>query len=268
MSPLFIINLEIIMSDLYTVKGKFHQLLAAFADKDNAARKILTELVKTLTKSDLFDGFRKTYEPLAENGEMVPEESKELVTTVGEKLDFALPIIADGIDAALSKEASNASGKLRAELTVDGKSYGEFDAQTLLQLEKQLSDFRAVVDHLPTLDLTKDWEFNKDEREGSYVVKGHKTYRYIEEVVPVVLYEATKEHPAQVREKTKNTQVGTYYTTYVSGRLTPSEKSEIIKRLDAFLVAIKSARSVANAGPATNVTVAKTILSDIFNRIL
>jgi len=250
---------------IYNIGGQFHQLLAAYPDKDAASKKIFAELVKTMTKSDMFDGFVRKYTPFEEGGEKQPEESKEMVTTVDEKLHFALPIIAKAIDAALSKEASNASGKLKAELTVDGKSYGTFDAQALLQLEKQLRDLRVVADHLPTLDMAKSWTPDGATREGTFATGEAVTYRYVEETIPVVLYEATKEHAAQVKETSKRTQVGEFVTKTTSGRITPAQKAKIQKKLDNFLVAINKARSVANTNEATNVNVANMLLSDIFD---
>ncbi len=248
----------------YNEGGQFHQLLAKFPDKDGAAKKILSELIKTLTKSDMFDGFTRTYEPFEEGGEKQPDEFKEMVTTVDEKLSFSLPIIAEGVDIALSREASNASGKLKARLIVDGKDYGEFDAQVLLHLEKVLRDVRNVAEHLPTVDMTHSWTNNDDERIGSLVDRDIVTYRYVEETVPVVLYEATEKHPAQVKEGKKRAQVGKFTTRNVTGRITPAQKAEIMSRIDRFLVAVNGARSEANSNVATNVTLAKEIFSDIF----
>lgn len=250
----------------YSKSGQFHQLLAAMSDKVNQATKLMLEAAKTFQKGEMFEGFKRTYIPFDEKGDRQPDEIKEMTTTVKEKLDYVTPFLAEAIDIQLSREASNASGLLKASLIVNDVDFGEFSSQSLLQLEKSIRDIRAhVVDHLPTLDMARPWTSNDSEHVGTYASQDEKTYRYVEETVPVVLYPHTDKHPAQVKESVRKSQVGEFSKRVVSGKITPSVKAEMMARVDALLVGIAEARSRANSNEATNVTVGKELLDYIFN---
>lgn len=243
---------------------QFHQLLAAMGDKVNQAAKLLQEATRTFQKGEMFDGYQKTYTPKEEGGDLVAGESKEIVTTVDEKLRYVLPFLSDAIDIQLSREASNASGKLVAPLTVEGREFGTFSSQELLQLEKNVRELRNMADLLPTLDMAKAWVTNDNEHTGTFSCPDTKTYRYVERMTPVVLYPHTDKHPAQVEKVMDRVQVGEYSTRLLSGRITPERKAHIIARLDAVLVAIGVARAQANGNVATNISFGDELLNFVF----
>lgn len=248
-----------------TKAGQFHQLLAVMGDKVQQGNKLLAEAAKTFQKGEMFEGYLRTYTPFDEDGDKQPDEGKELITTVTEKLDFILPYLADSINVQLSREASNASGGLKANLLIGDRDFGEFSSQELLQLEKSVRELREhIVNNLPTLDMAKAWKENDDEREGTSVTQEAPTYRYVEETVPVVLAPATDKHPAQVREAVKKTQVGEFSRRIVSGKISPAVKADMMSRVDKMLSAIADARSRANSNEATNVKFGFELLEFLF----
>jgi hypothetical protein len=62
----------------------------------------------------------------------------------------------------------------------------------------------------------------------------------------IILYEATKEHPAQVELISYDVIIGTWSTTRSSGKITPAEKHLMLERAGELLVAVKKARAKAN----------------------
>ena len=72
------------------------------------------------------------------------------------------------------------------------------------------------------------------------------TYKTKKVTTPLILYAHTDKHPAQVKEVVEDVRQGTWTTTKWSGMLSPSEKSELLGRVDALTQAIKCARVKAN----------------------
>lgn len=249
-------------------KNQLHALLAVEQDRKNRATEILQEAATLFSKKeDHLDGVVKVYEPKEEGGEPLPPEIKEVVTSISEKMAYVAPFVAQAIDAQLSKEETNASGTARAELIVDGKSFGEFSATSLLALEQHFGRLLGLYRVMPTLDNVRRW--TKDSQaENIYVSETEVKYRTqkIEDVVVAV--QPTKEHPAQVVKLTKDVQVGTYKTTYRSGKITSAAKSELLRRIDHMLDAIKQARAHANQAEVVQVKKGKELLDFINQGIL
>ena len=102
--------------------NKLHEILAVEQDRKNRANIVIGETKKPFTKHTTdFEGLVKKYVPTEENAEEIPDETKEISLTVKEALDRALIPVAVAINATLSKEETNASGKAKAELIVGKK---------------------------------------------------------------------------------------------------------------------------------------------------
>jgi hypothetical protein len=247
--------------------NKLHQLLAVENDRKTQAINIIDETVETLSKKhDHFDGLTKIYEPYDENEQKIPPESKEIVTTVKEKINYSKQAISKGIDAQISKEETNASGSASAELVLPGEvSFGYLSATALLALEQHLVRIRNMYKVIPTLDPTKKWLVNDA---GVFETDPEVKYRTEKKVEKIVKYEATKEHPAQVDLVTLDKQVGEYKTTYKSGKITPYQKSILLERIDKAIDAVKSARAVANSCEVKNVYVGEKLFQYINSGIL
>lgn len=247
--------------------NKLHELLAVEADRKHKAVQAIGEARKTFTKQDVqFDGMVKKYVPLEENAEQIPDEVKEIVLTVPQKLRAMREIVTAGLDANLSKEETNAAHRAKAELKVGETDFGELSATSLLALESQLSRLRELYANLPTLDHTKRWEF--DAQNNVYRTPVEVKFRSVKRPKVIVKYEATEKHPAQTELMQLNFQVGKYETTYTSGRVSSAQKATLLKRLDTLLEAIKVARAKANQAEVKNIKLADKIFDFLHKDVI
>lgn len=244
------------------MSNKLHEILALEQDRKNKANQNIGESVKTFTKNaSSFDGMIKKYIPLEEFSEQIPDESKEMVSTVKKTLKSTLEPVIVAIDATLSKEETNSSGVAQAELIVGEKNFGTFSATSLLALEAHLLKVLELYKAIPTLDTSTKWNF--DEQNDFYRTEGEVKFRNIKRPQVIVKYEATEKHPAQTEIMNVDYQVGKYETTQFSGKITPLQKSNLIARIEKIIEGVKIARTKAN-----NVEVKETkIASDIFDYI-
>lgn len=246
------------------MSNKLHELLAVEQDRKNKAAAALGETLQTFSKRDvLFDGMSKRYVAMEEDSEIIPDETKEMVTTLKEKLQQTLETFGIGIDAHLSKEETNASNTAKAELIVDGVSFGVLSATSLLALETHLGKLRELYLAIPTLDLTKKWIY--DAQRAVYRTEDEVKFRSIKRPKVIVKYEATKEHPAQTELLYLDYQVGKYETTYYSGKISANQKALLLRRLDMLVEAIKTARAKANNVDVQNTSIAKRLF-DFINK--
>ena len=248
--------------------GALHQLLAVRQDLEKKGQMILTETVNTfIKKSEHFDGVIKTYTPMAEGSEEIPPEVKEMVTTVGKKVLYSETAITAALDARVSVEESNASGTVKSELVVQNgdqvQSFGSFSAISLLALEEWLTRIRTMYQEIPTLDPTKTWFKDTNQGEGVYKTNPEIKFRSVTQKVPLVLSPATDRFPAQVQVYDNNVQVGKYSTEYLSGKITPAEKSSLLERIDNLIIAVKKAKAKANQATAIQVRVGQKLFDFI-----
>ncbi len=226
---------------------QFHQLLAVIQPLNDKARLIMQETVTTFrTRMEHFDGFNKTYQPVEEGGEPMPNETKHIVTTVAEKLLYSKEDIIASIDAVISKEETNSAGNVKANLVVDDTEFGEFSGTSLLALEKHLKEVRQIYLAIPTLDPNRKYEPDEQAGIGYFQTDPEDKNRSIKVDTPITLAEATDKHRAQAELIKKDTFMGVYTTTYKSGRMTPADKATLLKRIDRLITGIKKARSEAN----------------------
>lgn len=249
-------------------KNQLHQLLAVETDLRNKAKIIAEETITTFVKkSDHFDGIQKVFVASVEDAQQIPSERKEIVTTVSRKLNYAKEDIIKGIDAVISKEETNNSGNAVAELEIGTKKY-TLSATSLLALSNQLEIIRNVYKSIPTLDPTKKW--NQDTKAGKDIYSTNVEIKYRTEKKPkaIVLYPATKEHPAQTQIAHEDVQVGKYETTYMSGRITPGQKADLINKVEELIIKVKKARAKANQAEVKNMKIGKDIFDYINSGIL
>lgn len=251
-------------------KNQLHQLLAVENDRRTKANRIATEAINTFQKkADHFDGIVKVYTPYdEEKGTQIPPEIKEIVTTVADKINYTKKAMIVGIDAQLSKEETNGSGTAKAELKIGEISFGYLSATSLLALETQLVKVRDVYKAVPTLDPTKSWTPSEIDGKDIFISKSDIKYRTEKTHTPLVLSEATKEHPAQVQVISTDKQVGKYETIYKSGKITPTQKSELLGRVDALIDRVKKARAKANRVEVVKAKIGKSIFDYINGGIL
>lgn len=223
---------------------KLNQIVAVVNGKKTEAQKALTEVHRKCTKTELFNGLHRTYRPLDEEGETFPDESKPVEYTVDQALEESKDILSNLFDIIATQDYNN--GKAVADIVVDSETILENVPVTyLLFLEKQLTDLNTFVSKLPTLDVGETW--NKDVNKDLYVGSKYDTHKTKKVLQHKVLYEATKEHPAQVEKWTEDSRVGTWINQKFSGAMPVSEKKVLLEKLKKLQDAVKFARETANS---------------------
>jgi len=249
--------------------SQLHELLAVEGDLRNKATLILQETTKTFTtKQDHFDGLNKIYTPDREDGEKIPPEMKNIATTVAEKMHYTEDALIESLNAQLSKEETNSSGKAVAELEVDGVKLGTYSATSLLALEQAFNKIREAWRAIPTLDPARTWSKNSQRDPNTYWSDKETKYRFTKELTRFEKAPATDKHPAQVDIVQIERQVGRYETEFSSGRLSSKQKADLLNRVDRLIDAIKKARAKANQAEVTHVTSAKKFFDYLNNGII
>ena len=227
--------------------SKFHQLLAVVNDRQNQMVAFIEEAVTTFKKKpEHFDGLDRTFTSIEEDGKKLAPESKEVVTTVGEKILFAADQIANGFDASISKEMTNSSGTAKAVLTVSGKKIGEYSATALLAMETHLTKIRRMYQAIPTRDGNVRWAEDTDLGRGIVRTPETQVSRLEKRQKPTLLAEATPQHKAQVELVPYDAVVGSWKTIVRTGKISSAEKADLLERTDVVIDAVKSARAQAN----------------------
>lgn len=236
---------------------KLHELLAVESDLEATAKKVIAEAVTTFTKKqEHFLGYRKSLRMFEEHRKQEEEaatESKALVTTVDDKINYVFDSVVKYFDALLQKEATNQTAV--ADLIVDEQVLVENAPATwLLGMESRLRLLRGVYEAIPTWAPGTDWVPAPEQGSGIYKAaepsKADKT-----EKVPAhkVLVPATDHHPAQIEKWVENVRVGVFTTQKWISSWSPSQKSEALGRIDNLIRATKKARQRANAAPIVKV---------------
>ncbi len=227
--------------------GKLHALLAVEPDKKGAAEKILNETINTFSKKqDHFTGQLRTYAPVNDGDtEIFDDEKKTMVTTVADKLTYTEQALVELIDVLYQKEETNTNA--RADLVLPNGTViaTSVPATVLLNLENRFKAIRMMYQAIPTLAPEEEWVVDST-LDNTYKSKPKVTYKTKKVTTPLVLYPHTDRHPAQVKEVTEDVRQGTWTTTKWSGMLSPSQKSELLGRVDTLIQAIKCARVQAN----------------------
>jgi len=221
----------------------------------------VTRLHKESQRTDPFQGFAKTYRKKDEEGEDYPPERKRVQLVAEDVLEQLATVQTELFDVEATKEWGNQSA--RADVEVDGQVIiKEAPVTFLLFLEKQLTDMRTFVDKLPILDEAEEWL--SDPNSKSYRTEKISTHRTRKVQRPIVLYEATKEHPAQTQLISEDVVVGWWDTVKQSGAMPMPRKQALLKRLDRFLQAVKVAREKANDTDVKDVKVGEAVFGYLF----
>ena len=69
------------------------------------------------------------------------------------------------------------------------------------------------------------------------------------------MYDATKEHPAQVESITTDVAIGKITVNNWSGMLSPAQKSILLGKIDTLIRAVKKARQRANTTEVVKVNI-------------
>jgi len=241
--------------------GQLHEVLAVIPERKRAAQTAAEVVKRRFGEDHRYRGVEKTYRPMREDGEKLPDQREEMAATVGS--DIAEFIAAAGplIDAGYQVDVTNTTAK--AGIHCDGLSIENIPGTALLQLDKRLAELREIIAAAPVIESKVAWTAS-DIGPGVRVSLPVEQYRTAKVPKSQVVVPATDHHPAQVNTWAEDVQVGTFTTRIWSGAISNAEKSGMLGRLDKLREAVKTALAAANA--ATHAT--EKIAAGIFKYVL
>lgn len=241
--------------------GLLNQVIAVVADKKKTALESLTAAYHKIQKPELFAGISKTYRPRDEDGDRLPSEQNRVQVKVRELISEVRKPLTDMYDTVATQDAANC--KASADVIADSKLIlANVPVTTLLFLEKQVNDIKTFVSKLPTLDPSEKWDY--DSNADCYATEPAETTRSKKISKPVVLYEATDKHPAQVQVQSEDILAGYWKTIKFSGAIPAKEKNAMLDRVRQLHEAIVKAREQANATTVTEVRIGQEVLDFVF----
>ena len=241
---------------------KLNQLIAILNSVKQAASAAKTAAYQQSQKTALFQGLSRTYQPREEAGYVYPAESQKLTLSASDLIEKFVADSSEFFDLAATQDWANAEAKV--DLRVDGALLLDGVPVTyLLFLEKQLQDVKTFIQSLPILPIDKDWHF--DENRGFYATDGKETVKTKKITEFVTAYDATPEHPAQIKEVSKDVVEGTWNLVEFSSALPQTRVDELLRRVGKLQKAVVQAREEANGIEITMEPVAATIFGHLFN---
>jgi hypothetical protein len=242
-------------------EAKLNQILAIEKGVKSRTLATVTKVYHDIQKAMRMDGLFKTYKPLDEDGMQYAPERRKVAVRAEDVLKNARKALEELFDVTATKDWANCSA--RASVTLDGNALLEDVPVThLLFLEKQLNDIKNVVGKIPTLDDAENWTY--DDATGVHKTEPVVTTRTQKVHKPIVLYDATEEHPAQTQMVTVDEVVGNWTTIRQSGALTRDRKDQLVERVERLTEAVKFARETANDTKAPKQKVGDVVFNYLF----
>jgi hypothetical protein len=243
---------------------KLNVLLAKTEHSASQFKKLLSEYVAYFKgKQSDFKGIKKTYIPReGVIDEPAMRGTLQIVTTVGEKLDWLKTTTAQHIDNLFSVEATNSSGTARANLIVGDIDFGSMSSLELLRLNSMLDngDFDAMYQNIPVRSDAETWVPTTNEmyakRAGvveaplsSGIKKSITKEDYILKDPNLEGLKDASRYTPVVKTKDTILELGDYTIQHFSGEATHRERAEILRRKSLLKSAVIEALKVANDVP-------------------
>lgn len=241
---------------LHVVLAKTEHLAVPF----NSMLKDFKDFFKD--KQGQFKGIKKTYEPKVGTMDEPSKRGNTLVvTTVEEKLSWLEENSEQYIDNAFSVEATNASGTVKAELVVDGKSWGTFSSLELLRLKSLLEtdNFKQMYENIPVRSDAEIWEASDNiEHKGRDIWQKPQMSGVHRSITkrPYILKDPNLENLKDTSKYTPVTvaediplDLGDYTLQEYSGEYSHYQRALILKKRSVLLSAVIEALKIANEAP-------------------
>lgn len=245
--------------------AKLHEVIAVENELQAVSQKMLDECKNTFNKKvthflesnrvlTMFDEGRKD-ENLT--------EFQAMVSNVDDRLAYTEKHVIKYFDLIARKEATNQNAK--ANIVIDGvELIADVPATLLLGLESRLKKVREIYEAIPTLQPGIDWKLDNKRGKGIYVTsKPTESMKTEKQVTHKVLYEATKEHPAQIEKWNTDVAIGRNVNTVWSSMLSPADKANLLERTDTLIRAVKKARQRANTEKVVDLNIGKVLFDYI-----
>jgi hypothetical protein len=241
---------------------KLHEILAIEKGVKTRSYAKIDEMQHVLKKPDMFNGHHKRWIPLTESSEMFPPDNKKIQAFAPEMLGQYIGLRKEVFDLELSKDLTNAGA--RADIIIDDEVIAsELPATTLLFLEKELTDLRTFISAIPVLDAAENWSIAPN-NPFIHQTAPEKVSRTKKVEKALVMYEATKDHPAQVKTVVEDVIIGTWETVKTTSAISVTDKLALWQRVNLLVDAVKQARERANGA----IVVERKLGSAIFDFVL
>lgn len=239
-----------------------HVVVARYRGVAERTRGELTGVYHNAQHAPNFTG--NTKEMVSKDEEDVPSEPAEvtLPPLTAEKLFRRMEtILTEAWDLMATRDRTNMDAT--GDIVVGGETLAEgLPLSTLLSLEKQFQDMRTVVRSMPVRDPSKVWAHDRDL--GFHRAPEMRRAKTRKAIRPIVMYEATDKHPAQVQAYPVDDIVGHYVTTEFSGALSAQEKESLVDRINTIIDATRTARTEANKTEVVDLRPAAKLLGFVF----
>lgn len=238
---------------------RLNQLVAQEKSLKSQVENTISDLHHRTEKQELTTGMTKTFKALEEDSEYVfPPESKIVQVNVVDSLKTATKELQKLLDFEATKDLTNTEAK--SDVIVDGEVLLEkVPATTLIFLEKQLGLHRVFIQKMTELASDENWEF--DTSSGLHKTAVQETIRTAKVQKGLILSPATDKHPAQTQLITEDKIIGHYQTQKFSGAIQPTEKKQLLEKIDKLIVAVKEAREEANLAAVKELRVGEKLLN-------
>lgn len=245
---------------------KTNVLLALLEQKAGVFKALVNDYVKFFKdEQGQFKGRKKTYSPRPDT---VDEPSfrgnVQVVTTVEEKLNWFKQHAVDYFDKKLSVEATNASGKAKADLVVDNFFVGTLSSQELLALKTFLENKELITmwSRIPVRSDAEIWtKTDKEMYEGRDVyekpqmggIKRSLTKeQYILEDPNISKIKDASAYKPQIATKDTPIELGDWTDQEFSGEWTHLKRASLLQRREVLHTAVIEALKKANEVEAVN----------------
>lgn len=241
---------------------KLHELLATEKTLQTQFTTLIQDTLNKFGKEHFFKGWVKKLSMLKDGPEndaieKAGTDNRDVVTTVPETLDYLFDHWASYEDSQMRKNCTNQ--KAVASITIGTTVIDNIPVDELMGLENRLVKIRDIFQAIPTLDASREWTPSTVRKGVWRTAEADVTTKTEKVVTPVILYEATPQHPAQIEKVSKDEIVGTFTTVGFSGAATSLQKANILKRIDDLIVEVKKARMRANTREVADVSIGKLL---------
>lgn len=240
---------------------KLNQVIAVEKGIKTRVESAVTAAYHIVQKPSLFVGFARKYTPLADTGEKLPPENALVQQRTSMLLRDLTRLFTELFDVTAAKDYANTHAK--ADVLVDGEVLlSAVPAPYLLFLEKKLVDVHTFIEKLPHLDPAAVW--TQDANDGLFKTAPTLLAKTAKVPRALVLYQATKEFPAQTAQINEDIIVGHWEQTFISGAIPRAEQLRLLEKVERLTKAVKYAREQANMVPALQPDVGKAVFGWLF----
>jgi len=201
-----------------------------------------------------FIGSRSTYEANEGTIDEPSKRSNALVqTTVDEKFDWFINNSKLYIDALFSQEKTNSYGVAKAELVINGESWGELSSLELLRLKSIISSgqIEVMIQTIPVRSDSIEWFDSSNEMYSGRDIKETPLISGVNITTTKEDYILNDPNNAvgrtpQVAQKTTIVELGKTTIQRFSGQWSQRQKAEALRRRSDLLTAITKALKECN----------------------